>query len=245
MASLATKRKRLDDSPDKDTPAPPTHTAATLDDDDDDEDDLVFQRRPKKAASATPAPTQPRQTVDLTTPLGPIIPDPPGTTPPEDDDEGSVGHADEDEADDAEIEALIKCDQVATRLRECLGGVDEGRCAAVEAGDLKGALATKEDVVSACGPAAASLKPYQLVGINFLLLHTRSGAGGAILAVCQTDLYLVYGDCVVTDLSTDWHVAGALSPSRMQDEMGLGKTAQTISFLGTALGLSTCMFDCQ
>ena len=36
--------------------------------------------------------------------------------------------------------------------------------------------------MAACGQPARYLKAYQLVGVNFLLLHARAGQGGTILA---------------------------------------------------------------
>lgn len=37
-------------------------------------------------------------------------------------------------------------------------------------------------VEAACGGVSGSLKPYQVVGVNFMLLLTRLGVGGCILA---------------------------------------------------------------
>jgi hypothetical protein len=45
-----------------------------------------------------------------------------------------------------------------------------------------GNMVTHEELVAACGSAARYLKGYQLVGVNFLMLLTRSGVGGAIMA---------------------------------------------------------------
>jgi hypothetical protein len=59
----------------------------------------------------------------------------------------------------------------------------------VVAGEEKGAAAAALQLVergprleAATSPLAAHLKPYQLVGINFLLLLYRQQVGGAILA---------------------------------------------------------------
>lgn len=43
-------------------------------------------------------------------------------------------------------------------------------------------LVTSADLVTACGPNGALLKPYQLVGVNFMMLHHRNGADGVLLA---------------------------------------------------------------
>ncbi len=110
---------------------------------------------------------------------------------------------DVDQEEDEEDAALVQCEEVAQRLKQALGHVldDDGRCALLDTDELggqdggalggprgggpRGGLATQEEVVQACGGAAAVLKPYQLVGINFMLLHARTGAGGLILAVCE------------------------------------------------------------
>ncbi len=61
------------------------------------------------------------------------------------------------------------------------------RFAATAEDQLRGtsaALVTREQVAEACGEETSSvLKGYQLVGINFLMVLSRSGTvGGAILA---------------------------------------------------------------
>ena len=43
-------------------------------------------------------------------------------------------------------------------------------------------LVTHAEAVTACGDNARYLKPYQLVGVNFLMLLYRQKIGGAILA---------------------------------------------------------------
>ncbi|KAH9288007.1 hypothetical protein KI387_032124, partial [Taxus chinensis] len=93
--------------------------------------------------------------------------------------------------DDVVGNALQKCGQIAVTLREELSGsgsttnnVCYDRYAEVDAAAAK--LVTQGDIDAACNVSDFSLqpilKPYQLVGVNFLLLLHRKKIGGAILA---------------------------------------------------------------
>ncbi|XWS34406.1 hypothetical protein CRYUN_Cryun21dG0035800 [Craigia yunnanensis] len=83
--------------------------------------------------------------------------------------------------------ALQKCAKISAELRKELYGSSGASCeryAEVEASSV--GIVTQNDIVVACGVAGSDfqpvLKPYQLVGVNFLLLLHRKGIGGAILA---------------------------------------------------------------
>ncbi|KAH1074255.1 hypothetical protein J1N35_026583 [Gossypium stocksii] len=89
--------------------------------------------------------------------------------------------------DDVVGKALQKCAKISTELRKELYGSSAASCeryAEVEASSVR--IVTQNDVDVACGAADSGfqpvLKPYQLVGVNFLLLLHRKGIGGAILA---------------------------------------------------------------
>ncbi|KAL3692845.1 hypothetical protein R1sor_006496 [Riccia sorocarpa] len=80
---------------------------------------------------------------------------------------------------------LQKCDRIAADLRQELSpnSLFEDRYAAVDASQAK--IVSQADVCAACGVSSTSgqiLKPYQLVGVNFLMLLNRKKVGGAILA---------------------------------------------------------------
>ncbi|CAM8984051.1 unnamed protein product [Rhodiola kirilowii] len=82
--------------------------------------------------------------------------------------------------------ALRKCAKISERLKRELYGSSSMPChryAEVESSSLR--IVTQDDVEAACcgeNPGCPSLKPYQLVGVNFLMLLHRKGVGGAILA---------------------------------------------------------------
>lgn len=85
---------------------------------------------------------------------------------------------------------LQKCDEIAASLRKELkvgGSSDSAECldryAEVDASAAK--IVSQADVAAACRSAESDqliLKPYQLVGVNFLMLLHRKKVGGAILA---------------------------------------------------------------
>lgn len=91
------------------------------------------------------------------------------------------------EDDDVVGQALQKCAKISADLRRELYGGSVTSCeryAEVEASSVK--IVTQSDIDEACGAVDSEfqpvLKPYQLVGVNFLLLLHRKGIGGAILA---------------------------------------------------------------
>ncbi|XVF02947.1 hypothetical protein REPUB_Repub04eG0218400 [Reevesia pubescens] len=89
--------------------------------------------------------------------------------------------------DDVVGKALQKCAKISAELRKELYGSSGASCeryAEVEASSVR--IVTQNDIDEACGLVDSDfqpvLKPYQLVGVNFLLLLQRKGIGGAILA---------------------------------------------------------------
>ncbi|KAG0620093.1 hypothetical protein M758_4G188800 [Ceratodon purpureus] len=103
--------------------------------------------------------------------------------------------SDSDEEEEVEVNpitiTLQRCDQIAASLREELhasssseNAVNEDRYAEVDVAAAK--IVSQGDVCAACGIAESDttrmLKPYQLVGVNFMLLLHRKHVGGAILA---------------------------------------------------------------
>ncbi|TYI36468.1 hypothetical protein ES332_A03G143400v1 [Gossypium tomentosum] len=89
--------------------------------------------------------------------------------------------------DDVVGKALQKCAKISAELRKELYGSSGASCeryAEVEASSVR--IVTQNDIGAACAVVDPEfqpvLKPYQLVGVNFLLLLHRKGIGGAILA---------------------------------------------------------------
>ncbi|PPD99415.1 hypothetical protein GOBAR_DD03557 [Gossypium barbadense] len=90
--------------------------------------------------------------------------------------------------DDVEPEdAGPKCAKISAELRKELYGSSGASCeryAEVEASSVR--IVTQNDIDAACAVVDPEfqpvLKPYQLVGVNFLLLLHSKGIGGAILA---------------------------------------------------------------
>tara|TARA_B110000977_G_scaffold150576_1_gene190952 strand:- start:5872 stop:6858 length:987 start_codon:yes stop_codon:yes gene_type:complete len=95
--------------------------------------------------------------------------------------------------------ALVRCAQISKRLRKALGqdvGRSDGPLSPNAGGGQKGGssketkktkkrqLVTANDVKALAGETSAcgSLKPYQMIGINFLLLLDEQDVPGAILA---------------------------------------------------------------
>jgi SWI/SNF-related matrix-associated actin-dependent regulator 1 of chromatin subfamily A len=104
-----------------------------------------------------------------------------------------------DDALDPEDAALARCAQISRRLRKALGrdvarsdgplspmsGAFGGQKNDTGKGNGKArALVTADDVYAVAGEssAARSLKPYQMIGVNFLLLLDEQNVPGAILA---------------------------------------------------------------
>lgn len=99
-------------------------------------------------------------------------------------DEDEVGM----EEDDVVGKALQKCAKISAELKRALYGSAGATCdryAEVEASSSI-RVVTQDDIEAACGGNKSGfqpiLKPYQLVGVNFLLLLFRKGIGGVILA---------------------------------------------------------------
>ncbi|XP_047330799.1 protein CHROMATIN REMODELING 19 isoform X1 [Impatiens glandulifera] len=104
-----------------------------------------------------------------------------------DEDKDSIFDEDEVEEDDVIGKALQKCAKISAELRKELYGSSVTTCdryAEVDASSVR--IVNQDDVLAACGEEDSDfqplLKPYQLVGVNFLLLHYRKKIGGAILA---------------------------------------------------------------
>ncbi|XP_020598947.1 protein CHROMATIN REMODELING 19 [Phalaenopsis equestris] len=114
----------------------------------------------------------------------------------EDEEEFSFGSEEEGEEDEKKWDeeefdvvgkALHKCAKISADLRRELYGSSVSSCdryAEVEASSVR--IVTQEDIDEACANEDSgfdpNLKPYQLVGVNFLLLLYRKKIGGAILA---------------------------------------------------------------
>lgn len=91
--------------------------------------------------------------------------------------------------DDVVGKALQKCSKISAELRKELYGsssVATDRYAEVEQASSSVRIVTQDDITEACGAEESDfepiLKPYQLVGVNFLLLLHKKRIGGAILA---------------------------------------------------------------
>ncbi|XP_004498207.1 protein CHROMATIN REMODELING 19 [Cicer arietinum] len=102
----------------------------------------------------------------------------------EDEVEDEIEEVDED---DVVGRALQKCARISVELKGELFGSSGAACerySEVESSSVR--IVTQEDVDVACGSEDSDfqplLKPYQLVGVNFLLLLYRKRIGGAILA---------------------------------------------------------------
>ncbi|CAM0903332.1 unnamed protein product [Alopecurus aequalis] len=83
--------------------------------------------------------------------------------------------------------ALRRCSRISFDLRKELYGSSTRNCESYAETDASTCrIVTQEDVDAACTSEDSQfepvLKPYQLVGVNFLLLLHRKGIGGAILA---------------------------------------------------------------
>ena len=91
---------------------------------------------------------------------------------------------------------------------------------------------TQAQLIEACGPTARYLKPYQMVGVNFLMLLYRQAIGGAILA----DEMVSSGrpGCSSRARAAQRACPGPAAPARppSRSAQGLGKTAQLITYLG-------------
>lgn len=105
------------------------------------------------------------------------------------DEDGDVGEEVEEE-EDVVKKALRKCEKISAELKRELYGTTSDVCdrySEVELGASSSVrIVTQDDVNEVCGSVDSDfkpiLKPYQLVGVNFLLLLYRKKIGGAILA---------------------------------------------------------------
>uniref|UniRef100_A0A0E0PCR6 Helicase ATP-binding domain-containing protein n=1 Tax=Oryza rufipogon TaxID=4529 RepID=A0A0E0PCR6_ORYRU len=106
----------------------------------------------------------------------------------EDDEDGDYGETKvEVEEGDVVGKALRKCARISADLRQELYGSSTRNCESyAEIDDSSVRIVTQDDVDTACTSEESEfepiLKPYQLVGVNFLLLLHRKNIGGAILA---------------------------------------------------------------
>ncbi|KAF5779104.1 putative DNA helicase chromatin remodeling SNF2 family [Helianthus annuus] len=107
----------------------------------------------------------------------------------DDDDDDDEDEYDGGENDDVVGKALHKCAQISAQLRSDLYGSSSSSSSAhayaeVDASSLR--IVTHDDICEACGAGDSGfqplLKPYQLVGVNFLMLLYRKKVAGAILA---------------------------------------------------------------
>ncbi|KAG9442440.1 hypothetical protein H6P81_018294 [Aristolochia fimbriata] len=105
----------------------------------------------------------------------------------EEEEEKEEEEEEEIEEDDLVGKALQKCANISATLRRELYGSSASSCdryAEVETSSAR--IVTQEDIDAACASEESDfqpiLKPYQLVGVNFLLLLYRKNIGGAILA---------------------------------------------------------------
>ncbi|PON35567.1 P-loop containing nucleoside triphosphate hydrolase, partial [Trema orientale] len=105
----------------------------------------------------------------------------------DEEDEDEIGEEEVEEEDDVVGKALQKCAKISAELRRDLYGSSVTACdryAEVETSSVR--IVTQDDIDAACKSEDSDfqpiLKPYQLVGVNFLLLLHRKGIGGAILA---------------------------------------------------------------
>ncbi|CAI9096837.1 OLC1v1033065C1 [Oldenlandia corymbosa var. corymbosa] len=110
----------------------------------------------------------------------------------DEEEEEDIGVGDEfDEFEEEEgliKKALQKCGRISAELKGELYGAAGAACDTYSEVDVNSAvrIVTQDDVNDACGGSDSEfqpvLKPYQLVGVNFLLLLYRKKIGGAILA---------------------------------------------------------------
>ena len=97
----------------------------------------------------------------------------------------------EDESDEEDDQALMECARISRRLRRALGHDDDAKgksdgplSPGGRASSEPRRLVTAQDVAAVAGDGsrANGLKPYQMVGVNFLLLLDEQDVPGAILA---------------------------------------------------------------
>ncbi|KAJ0096256.1 hypothetical protein Patl1_15692 [Pistacia atlantica] len=155
---------------------------------------------------------------------------------------------DDEQEDDVVGNALAKCAKISAELKRELYGSSGTACdrySEVEASSVR--IVTQNDIDEACGDEDEDfqpvLKPYQLVGVNFLLLLYRKGIGGGSFGLgmlCDGvhgghhDL-LGYGGAapMLGDVSggSKWMQYLKWDTTILADEMGLGKTIQAVTYL--------------
>ena len=155
----------------------------------------------------------------------------------------AVPAAFEDADEDGPDDVVAECERISGDLRAALGSglAPDGRFAATDAAPA--ALATRDDLVAAAGPgsAAGTLKPYQVVGVNFLLLLKNTGIGGAIVADEARRQWSCGGEggggvavvacaCPAPTCFRP-HQPTRPPPAHPFRQMGVGKTAQAAVFL--------------
>ncbi|PWA95485.1 Helicase, C-terminal [Artemisia annua] len=106
-----------------------------------------------------------------------------------DDYELGFGGDEKDEEEDVVGKALEKCSKISAELRKDLYGWNVASDACDRYAEVDGSsvrIVTQDDICEACQVANSGfkpmLKPYQLVGVNFLMLLYRKKVAGAILA---------------------------------------------------------------
>ncbi|KAL4427971.1 hypothetical protein ABPG75_002060 [Micractinium tetrahymenae] len=110
--------------------------------------------------------------------------------------------AEDTTAKDHADEVMRRCEEVTKMLRKTLGKHTDGdRFGATnDEGEVEYHQVEQHEMIEACGETARYLKPYQLVGINFLLLLYRSKVSGAILAdemgLGKTAQLITYLGCI-------------------------------------------------
>lgn len=75
-------------------------------------------------------------------------------------------------------EVVRRCEEITKSLRSHL----EKKGKKGDGDDVEYEQVTQQQLIEACGDNARYLKPYQIVGVNFLMLLYRTNVGGAILA---------------------------------------------------------------
>ncbi|MQL99354.1 hypothetical protein Taro_032078, partial [Colocasia esculenta] len=120
--------------------------------------------------------------------------------------------------------ALQKCAKISATLRQELYGSAASCCERYAEVDASAArIVTQEDIDAVCPSQETgfepTLKPYQLVGVNFLLLLYRKNIGGGEKYFTVHSRFL----CFLVLLS---NIMMVLCTAILADEMGLGKTVQ-------------------
>ncbi|KAI3428839.1 hypothetical protein D9Q98_007656 [Chlorella vulgaris] len=110
--------------------------------------------------------------------------------------------AEDTTAKDHADEVMKRCEDVTKMLRKTLGKHTDGdRFGATnDDGEVEYHQVEQPQMIEACGDTARYLKPYQVVGINFLMLLYRSKVSGAILAdemgLGKTAQLIAYLGCI-------------------------------------------------